>query len=49
VRVSSCTGEQIFLSGSSAFHGERSVAGRDDGEKNTAAPITHSLFEYESL
>jgi hypothetical protein len=36
VRVSSCADEQIFLSGSSAFHGKRSVAGRDDGEKNAA-------------
>jgi hypothetical protein len=44
VRVSACTSEQIFLSGSSAIHGEWSVVGDNDSKEDATEnlkPLKH--------
>ena len=42
MRVSACASEQVFLSGNFIVHGERGVAGGNDGEKDAAEAVTHS-------
>lgn len=42
MRVSAYAREQVFLSGNSALRSEWSVAGGDDGEKDSTATMTAS-------
>jgi hypothetical protein len=41
VRLSARASEQVFLSRDFIVHGERRVAGGDDGEEDTAETVTH--------